>query len=96
MRSKRYLNFILTVIAVLLAAHLWTDIASRPLLAEEATAQAMGRVGFPTNAAAERREANKLLRDMAVAVEAQTSLLRSGDAKVRVVNLHEVPQYERK
>ena len=47
MRQTRYLNVILTVNALLLAALLWTAIAGQPLLVNEASAQVRTRYSTP-------------------------------------------------
>ena len=84
-------------IAVLLAALLWTNLAGRPLFSSEATAQVRTKgPSIPTvpNAARQRDEILKALRDIRASVEATRSTVESGGIKVRVTNLNEFNRKE--
>ena len=85
MKNLRYLNVILTVIALLLTLNLWTQWtgSSSPVASGFATtAQAQGE-GLP-NAGAQRVEMIALLRKQIAATESLTALLKSGTVKVKV------------
>ena len=85
---SRYLNVILTVNAVLLAALLWTQIADRSMLSSDAVAAPppKGYVGFPVNAGAQRLEIIKRLDELNESMVTTRTLLESGDVKVTVVD----------
>jgi hypothetical protein len=94
MRQQKYLNVILTVNAILLAGLLWTQVADRPVLSDEATAQSRTQprqpgVGIP-NAAQQRMEMVDGIEDLKKAMAAQYRLLKSGELTVRVSNLDEI------
>lgn len=78
MRSLRYLNTVLTVIAVLLALHLWTLWIGGPSAVATAAAPGLG------NAATQRRQMVDQLKRLTVKIEELTSLFRSGQARVKV------------
>ena len=87
MRSIRYLNVVLTVIALLLTLHLWTLWTSpasgrspSDLISEPA---AHAQSGIP-NAAAQRVEMIKELKKVSKNMEELTGLFLSGKARVRV------------
>ena len=90
MRTLRYTNGILTVLAVLLTFNLvamWSNAADRgvvasPDLAEQAMAQ-----GIP-NPGAQREQMIDLLKRQVQKTDELINLFRSGDARVRV----ETPQ----
>jgi hypothetical protein len=82
MRSIRYLNVILTVIAVLLTLQLWTSWTGGPAPQFDNTAHAQAG-GIP-NAGAQRLEMINLLKKLNQNVESQTQLMRSGKVRVRV------------
>jgi len=85
MRSLRYLNSILTVLAVLLALQLWTAWTSGPIdLATPATAQVRGS-GIP-DAGAQRKDMIDLLKRIAVQNDELASLFKSGQARVKLEN----------
>jgi hypothetical protein len=92
MRSLRYLNTILTVLAVLLVAQLWTTWMTPHLagadtgVATPAWAQSRGAGsggGIP-DAGAQRKEMIDLLKKQCVQNEELAGLLRSGEMRVRV------------
>jgi hypothetical protein len=91
MRQTTYLNVILTVNAVLLAGLVWTQLASRPLLAQSAEAQTSGAdaPGIP-NAGRQRdlmiRQLDRVNRN----IESVTKLVDGGRIKVEVTNLGEI------
>lgn len=81
MRSLRYLNTILTVLAVLMCAQLWTswNTSSASLsMTHEAYAQ-----GIP-NAGAQRKEMIEALAKLNAQVAATHELLRSGQVRVQM------------
>lgn len=81
MRSLRYLNSVLTVLAVLLALQLWTSLNTSSVpIATPQTASAQGIV----NAGAQRKEMNELLTKLNAQVAATNELLRSGQMQVQV------------
>ena len=94
MRQMRYLNAILTVNAVLLAALLWTQVATTPVLAQPAVAQSRtrptGRIPLLPNAAKQRDAQTGLLREIKESVDATRHLLERGGFKVEVTNLDAV------
>lgn len=91
----RYLNVILTVVALLLGALVWTQVASRPMFADQAEAQVRsGREslppgGFP-NASQQRDKIVKSIEKMTKAVDGLSKDLDSGKVKVEVTNLDEI------
>ncbi len=85
MRSLRYLNTVLTVIAILLTLQLWTlwttggrddgrmvDVAS------------VARAGGIPNAGMQRKQANDLLKTLIKKTEELTGLFKSGRARMRL------------
>lgn len=91
-KQVRYLNFILTINAVLLACFLWAQVVDRPLLAENASAQVRNKrdVPAPPNAAKQREDMIKALKDMNKSIDKLESMLTSGQLKVQVTNLDEI------
>jgi len=85
MKSLRYLNTILTVIAVLLTLNLWTQWAGSPvnLPTGGGTAHAATDEGLQ-NPANQRNEMITQLRKQVAATENLTALLKSGNVKVKV------------
>ena len=86
MRRTSYLNVILTVNALLLAALLWTQVADRPVLAKPAIAEPPSM----PNAAEQRQKIINALQDLEQSVSESTRLLESGKLEVQVTNLHEI------
>ena len=92
MRSLRYLNGVLTVIAVLLTLQLWTiwSAGSATLpgasVAEAKTtrSQAAAKTGGIPDAGGQRAEMLKLLRQSNQQTDTLIGLFRSGQARVRV------------
>lgn len=87
MHSLRYLNTVLTVLAVLLAVQIWTSWSGSGLSAAGA-AQAMAQNapaggGIP-DAGAQRKEIIDLLKRVTQQNEELNSLLRSGQVRVKV------------
>lgn len=85
MRRLRYLNAILTVLALLLALNLWTAWTATPggevlSVARPARAQPQG---IP-NAAQQRKEMVDLLKKINVQVADLAATLKSGEVRVRV------------
>ena len=83
MRSLRYLNTILTILALLLTLNLWTAWTTTPgghllSLTSESEAQ-----GIP-NAGAQRREMIDLLKQLNVRLEQVHSHVSSGEMRVRI------------
>jgi hypothetical protein len=79
----RYLNTILTILALLLALQLWTTwtgTASPPL---SLVAQAQAQDGIP-NAGAQRKQMIDLLKEQNVKIEKLSQLLESGRVRVRL------------
>jgi hypothetical protein len=94
MRQQKYLNVILTINAILLACLLWTQVADRPVLSDEATAQSRSQsrlpgVGIP-NAAQQRMDMVEGIEDLKKAMAAQYRFLKSGELTVQVSNLDEI------
>jgi hypothetical protein len=84
MNSRRYLNTILTVIAVLLSLQLWTSWNSGELsTATPAMAQPEEPGGLP-NAGAQRKQQIDLLKKIVTQNDALVALLRSGQVRVQV------------
>lgn len=81
MRSIRYLNSILTVLAVLLTLQLWTSwTSSGPAVDGAAPALA---AGIP-NAGAQRKQMVDLLKRVVQQNEQMIEMFQSGQARVRV------------
>lgn len=85
MKNLRYLNSILTIIAVLLTLNLWTlwTGSSSPVASFAAPAHAQVNEGL-ANAGAQRSEMIALLKKQISATESLTALLKSGTVKVKV------------
>lgn len=92
MRDWRYLNVILTVNALLLAALLWTQIVAKGPVAHPALAQSTldERALAVPNASNQRQAIIDGLGDVRDSVEATRRLLESGNARVRVTNMPEL------
>jgi len=88
MRSLRYLNTVLTVIAVLLTLQLWTAWTGLPdgsvAEAKPTRSQLASRASGIPNAAAQRIETVNLLKKMSQQNETLIGLFRTGKARVRV------------
>lgn len=85
MRSVRYLNAILTVLAVLLALNLWVTWAATPggeALSWAGPAEAQA-AGIP-NAGEQRKQMIDLLKALNVKVNQLTELVESGKVRVQV------------
>jgi hypothetical protein len=83
MQPLRYLNTILTILALLLTVQLWTTWAGEPGQSMRFVAEAHAQQGLP-NAAAQRKQIVDLLREQNVQLANLTELLESGKARVRV------------
>jgi hypothetical protein len=87
MRSLKYLNAILTLIAVVLTLHLWAmwvGGSGAGALVMTSEAQAAGRpVGIP-NAAAQRKEMVDLLKSQNVKIDQLVKLFKTGKARVKI------------
>ncbi len=85
MKTFRYMNAVLTVIAVLLTLNLWTmwtadAVPARSNLDFAAPAQAQG---LP-NAAAQRQEMISALKQQTQAITEMSKTLKSGQVRVRI------------
>ena len=81
MRTLKYLNTILTIIALLLTAVLWTLWSHAPMsLAGEAQAQGM------VDAGTLRLETLNQIKTLTQKVEELTGLFKNGQARVRLEN----------
>ena len=87
MNNMKYLNAVLTVIAVLLALHLWVGVSPTPSdrISLESQAMAQGRV----DAGQQRAEMIKELKGLKSTVEAMSSKLTDGSIKVKVESMPE-------
>jgi hypothetical protein len=93
MRRGSYLNFILTVNAVLLGALVWGQLAARPVLAQSAAAQTSGgssSQGAMINAAEQRQRMIEALQDIKRTVESTRTTIEAGKLRVEVVNLDQL------
>jgi hypothetical protein len=83
MKSLRYLNTVLTLIAVLLTANLWTQWNTTPggdTLSVATQAKAVGL----TNAAQQRKDMIELLKKINADTTGLKSMLSNGSARVRL------------
>lgn len=87
MKQTRYLNCILTVIAILLSAVLWVNLAGHPLLVQDATAQTLPG-GIP-DAGKQRKEIVDALKSLSRDVQ-KTNQLLEGELRTRVTNLSDL------
>ncbi|MGB1125169.1 MAG: hypothetical protein ACPG4Q_08180 [Phycisphaeraceae bacterium] len=87
MNNMKYLNAVLTVIAVLLALNLWVGVSPTPSdrISLESQAMAQGRV----DAGQQRAEMIKELKGLKSTVEAMSSKLTDGSIKVKVESMPE-------
>ncbi len=91
----RYLNAILTVVALLLGVLVWSQVSSQPIFATEAAAQSRtirnssATKGIP-DAALQREKMILGVEKMTKAVEALSKDLDAGKVKVEVTNLDEI------
>ena len=90
----RYLNTILTAVAVLLGVLVWTQVSSRPLLATSAEAQTRTvRVQPPTgipDAGQQREQMVKAIDNMKKSVDKLSKSIDDGKVRVQVTNLDEI------
>lgn len=84
MTGIKYLNSILTVLAVLLALNLWTSWATGPAAQTLAPQQALAQEHGIPNAAMQRKDMIDLLKNLNVEVAGLKTLLTSGQARVRL------------
>lgn len=88
MSSLRYLNSILTVLAILLALQLWTTWAGTPVAtavqAQTRTTPAPAAANGIPDAAGQRKEMIDLLKRQTQQLEELGTLLRSGQVRVKV------------
>ena len=82
MNNMKYLNTVLTVLAVLLALNLWVNVNGSPTngIGLESQAIAQGRV----DAGQQRADMIKELKSLKSTVEAMSSKLTDGSIKVKV------------
>ncbi len=90
MSKSRKLHAILTVIAVLLAAQIWLQVASRPVFAGES--QAAGDPPTFPNAAKQRQDLLDAVERMTNEVKRTNELLESSTLQVEVANLSEIKE----
>ncbi len=84
MKSLRYLNTVLTVIAVLLGLNLWTTWMGQPAAPGFASpAHAADNEGL-SNAGAQRTQMIDQLKKLVQRTEELTALLKSGNVHVKV------------
>jgi hypothetical protein len=82
MRSLRYLNAILTVLAVLLGLQLWTAWTQTNLGTPARVQAAPPAAGGIPDTGAQQKEMIDLLKQLVQKVQEQTDLWRSGDVHV--------------
>lgn len=100
MKAQRYMNAMLTINALLLAALLWVLVVERPLLASEADARepdlvekhTSGKQKAPVfaNSTGQRQEIIKQLKLLNASLDRQADMLESGKMKVEVTNLDDI------
>jgi len=87
MRSLRYLNTVLTVIAILLTAHLWALwTIPVPTGSQEAVldlAAPAHAAGLP-NSGMQRKQTNDLLKQLIQKTEELSGLFKNGRARIRI------------
>ncbi len=87
MRSLRYLNSVLTVLAILLTLQLWTMWTQSAAPSRSAAwldvARPAHAAGLP-NSAMQRKQTNDLLKQLIRKTEELNGLFKSGRARVRV------------
>ena len=88
MKRPTYLNCVLTVIALLLTAAVWTAIAERPLFATQAAASPMSP-DIP-DAGLQRKAIETAIKDMQRDVQQINTTLSGGRMKVEVTNLKDL------
>jgi len=87
MNNMKYLNTVLTVLAVLLALNLWVGVHATPSqgVGLESRANAQGRI----DAGQQRAEMIKELKGLKATVEAMSGKLTDGSIKVKVESMPE-------
>lgn len=86
-------QLLLAANALLLGGLLWTQVADRPLLAQEAIGQSRSSAGTPyvaPNSAALMKRTMDEIGSMKKELSDMTKLLKSGGVKVQVTNLDEL------
>ncbi len=83
MGALRYLNTVLTVLAILLAFQLWTSWTGGPADTTASVATPAYASGIP-NAGAQRQQMVDLLKRQSQQLDALTKLFESGQARVRL------------
>ena len=86
MKKPSYLNCVLTAIAILLAALVWTHVADRPMLAAEASANFAPPTGVP-NAGLQRAQIRDAVVDLQKEVQKLNKMMTGGVLKVEVTNI---------
>ncbi len=86
MHSLRYLNTILTILAVLLSVQLWTswNTATDPTTSQQAFGPRAAYASGIPNAGAQRKQIVDLLKKQVQQTEALADMFKSGQARVRV------------
>jgi len=85
MKAIRYLNVILTVLALLLALQLWTTWTSTGAMVATAHAAVPAVPGANLDAGAQRNEMIGVLKQLIQSVQDQTEFLKSGQLRVQAV-----------
>lgn len=85
MQSVKYLNVILTTIAILLALQLWTSWSGPSLDQSMSWTTPAHAAGIP-NAGHQRQQIVNQLKDMSVKLDQLNDQFRSGKARVRIGN----------
>ncbi len=86
MKRFKYLEFILTVNALLLGGMLWVNLAHSPLPAHASAVAQDGPLGIP-NAGAQRLEMINAIRNVSANVKALRSDLKTMEFNVRVISM---------
>ncbi|MCE9590973.1 MAG: hypothetical protein K8S99_10655 [Planctomycetes bacterium] len=86
MRSLRYLNTMLTILAVLLALQLWTTWTGTPAADSVSVAHAEARGGGIPDEGAQRKEMIDLLKRLTQQMDELKGTLTSGEVRVKLEN----------
>lgn len=81
MRAVKYLNVVVTVVAVLMTVQVWTSLSAAPASLDFAS---VARAEGIPDAGAQRQETIDQLKLVNQKLEELTALLRSGEVRVKV------------